>query len=398
MADRRTHVIVGAGMAGAKAAQALRENGFDGGIVLVGDERELPYERPPLSKDHLRGESPLEKAHVHPEDFYATNDIELRLGTRATAVDPGGRRVTLDDGTELRYDRLLLATGAVPRRPPIPRAAELDGVRVLRSAADAAALREAIRAGGPLVVVGGGWIGCEVAASARMMGADVALVELAGSPLEPVLGPRLGAWFAGLHRGHGVQLHLGTRVERLDGDGRVERVTLADGTTLDAAVVLIGVGVAPDTALAEAAGLEVSDGVVCDELLQTSAPDVFAAGDIASAWHPRYERHVRVEHWSAALNQGTAAGASMAGAGAPYERLPYFFSDQYDAGMEYIGLHAAGDRVVLRGEPESGRFQALWVDGADRVTAGLHVNDWDAMSGIRELVEGRASVEPGALA
>jgi 3-phenylpropionate/trans-cinnamate dioxygenase ferredoxin reductase subunit len=391
-------VIVGGGMAGAKAAEALREHGFDGRIVLVGAETEPPYERPPLSKDHLRGESPLEKAHVHPAGFYDEHGIELRLGVRATAIDPRERTVALDDGTALAYDRLLLATGAVPRRPPIPGAADLEGVHLLRSAADAAALRDAISAGGPLVIVGGGWIGCEVAASARQMGADVDLVEMAQTPLAAVLGTELGQWFAALHRGHGVRLHLGAAVDRLEGDGRVERVVLGDGTRIDAAAVLLGVGVAPDTALATAAGLDVDNGITCDELLRTSAPDVYAAGDVAAAWHPRYERHVRVEHWSTALNQGTAAGVSMAGHGTPYDRLPYFFSDQYDAGLEYVGLHAPEDRLVIRGSLQDDAFRAIWVGADDRVTAGMHVNDWDAIGPLRELVESRAVLEPETLA
>ena len=396
MSERRTHLIVGGGMAGAKAAEAMREHGFDGRIVLVGAEAELPYERPPLSKDYLRGESPLEKAHVHPQAFYAEHHIELRLGQTVAAVDPAARHVTFEDGTRERYDRLLLAPGAVPRRPPIP-GVELDGVHVLRSARHADALRDAITGGGPLVVVGGGWIGCEVAASARQLGADVALVEMTQVPLEGVLGPELGRWFADLHASHGVRLHLGTGVERLEGDGRAERVALSDGTVLDAAAVLIGVGVAPDTRLAEEAGLDVENGIVCDELLRTSVPEVYAAGDAASAWHPRYRRHVRVEHWSTALNQGTAAGASMADHGAPYDRLPYFFTDQYDAGMEYIGLHSRRDRLVIRGDLGSGVFQAVWVDpDDDHVTAAMHVNDWDAMGDLRDLAEKGARLESPA--
>ena len=394
MADRRTHVIVGGGLAGAEAAEAMREHGFDGPIVLVGAEPEPPYERPPLSKGHLRGETPLEAAHVHPAGWYAEHGVELRLGTTATAIDPGARRVALDDGGAVAYDRLLLATGAVPRRPPIPGAGDLAGVHVLRSAADVAGLRAALAAGGPLVVVGGGWIGCEVAASARQMGVDVALVELAPAPLAAVLGERLGRWFADLHRAHGVRLHLGAGVQRIDGAGRAERVTLADGTRLDAAAVLLGVGVAPDTRLAASAGLAVDDGIVCDELLRTSVPDVYAAGDVAAAWHPRYGRHLRVEHWSTALHQGHAAGAAMAGAATPYERVPSFFSDQYDTGLEYAGLHGPHDRLVVRGSLDAGAFQALWVDAGDRVVAGLHANDWDTFGGIRDLVERHGVLEP----
>jgi 3-phenylpropionate/trans-cinnamate dioxygenase ferredoxin reductase component len=395
--DRRTFVIVGAGLAGAKAAEALREEGFDGRIVLVGAEPSPPYERPPLSKSYLVGDSTAEDARVHAGPYYADHDIELLTGARASALDTTARRVRLADGTELAYDRLLLATGAVPRRPPIE-GAELGGVRVLRTVAHARILRERLQDGAPLAIIGAGWIGCEVAASARTLGVEVTLIEAAATPLERVLGPRLGQFFADVHGDHGVRVLTGARIERIEGAGLAERVRLTDGTTVECGTVLLGVGVAPDTELAAAAGLEIGDGVVVDEHLRTSAPEVFAAGDIASASHRRYGRRVRVEHWANALHQGAAAGRAMLDRGAPFERLPYFFSDQYDLGMEYVGLHAPADRLVLRGRLEDRRLHAFWLDAADRVTAAMHVNEWDATKVFEGLVGTGARVDPARLA
>jgi 3-phenylpropionate/trans-cinnamate dioxygenase ferredoxin reductase subunit len=392
-----TCVIAGAGLAGAKAAEALREHGFDGRITLIGSELELPYERPPLSKSYLAGSSARDDARVHPDGFYAEHDIEVLTATIATALDPGAHRIELSDGATLAYDRLLIATGAVPRRPPIP-GAQLDGVHLLRTLADADALRAALQAGTRLVVIGAGWIGCEVAASARTLGSEVTLVEQAGAPLERVLGPELGAFFGEVHRSHGVEVLTGAGVEAIEGSGRVERVRLAGGREIACDAVVLGVGVAPDTTLAATGGLQIADGIVVDERLRTSAPDVFAAGDVASARHPRYGRHVRVEHWANALNQGTFAGRSMLDHPQPYDRLPYFFSDQYELGMEYTGLHDPADRLVVRGTPGDGPFQAFWLGADGRVTAGLHVDDWGAIDGIRELIAGDAVIDPARLA
>jgi 3-phenylpropionate/trans-cinnamate dioxygenase ferredoxin reductase subunit len=391
VADRRTFLIAGAGLAGANAAETLRQEGFEGRIVLVGAEPERPYERPPLSKGYLGGTSPREEAFVHAPGFYDEQGIELRTGTTITALRPDARRVELAGGESLAYDRLLIATGAVPRRPPIP-GADRDGVVVLRTLADADALRERLRAGGRLAVIGAGWIGCEAGASARQLGAEVTLLESAAAPLERVLGRRLGDFYAGVHRGHGVTLLTGAGVERIEGDGAALAVRLAGGTTVECDTVLLGVGVEPDTRLARDAGIAVDDGIVVDELLRTSAPGVFAAGDVASALNPRYGRHVRVEHWANAIDQGKAAARSMLDRGEPDARVPYFFSDQYDVGMEYVGLHAPSDRVVIRRRP-GGALQAYWVGDDGRVTAGLHVDDWDAMEQIRDLVERRAALE-----
>jgi 3-phenylpropionate/trans-cinnamate dioxygenase ferredoxin reductase subunit len=389
--DGKSYVIVGAGLAGAKAAETLRDRGFDGRITLIGSDLELPYERPPLSKAYLAGTSPRADAFVHPDGFYAEQDIDVLTSTIATALDASARRVHLSDGAGIVYDRLLIATGALPRRPRIPGAA-LDGVHLLRTVADADALRRALTAGARVTVVGAGWIGCEVAATARALGADVTLIERAGAPLERVLGPTLGAFFAQVHREHGVDVATSAGVEAIEGRGRVEGIRLSNGRRIECDAVVLGVGVAPDTTLAASGGLEIDDGIVVDDRLRTSVPDVFAAGDVASAYHSRYGRHLRVEHWANALNQGIAAAASMLDHGEPYARLPYFFSDQYDLGMEYIGRHEPDDRLVVHGEPDDGAFEAFWLGGDDRVTAGLHVNRWGAIDEIRELIERGASL------
>jgi 3-phenylpropionate/trans-cinnamate dioxygenase ferredoxin reductase component len=392
----QTFVIVGASLAGAKAAETLRAEGFDGRIVLVGAEPERPYERPPLSKDYLRGESERDAAYVHEPGYYEAHDIELRLGERAEALDANASEVALESGERLRYDALLLATGAEPRRLDIP-GADLEGVAVLRTLGDSDALRAVIERGGHLVVVGAGWIGCEVAASARQKGMDVTLVEPSSVPLERVLGPELGAIYRDVHADHGVKLLLGSGVEAFEGSGRVERVRTSGGRTVDCDAVLVGVGVRPRIVLADAAGLDVGDGVLVDERLRASAPNVWAAGDIASHRHPFYGERVRVEHWGNALEQGPAAARSMLGAETPYERLPYFFSDQYDVGMEYAGHAAHFDRVVFRGDTAAREFIAFWVDG-DRVVAGMNVNVWDVNDAIQTLIRSRAAVDDGRLA
>lgn len=387
MPDRGMFVIAGAGLAGAKAAETLREEGFAGRVVLLGAELELPYERPPLSKGYLAGEGARADAHVHPPGFYADRDIELLSGVVATGLDAGGHRLALADRRTLRYDRLLIATGAVPRRPPLE-GIGLRGVHVLRTLADADALRARLGPGARLAIVGAGWIGCELAASARARGAEVTLIEAGAAPLERVLGAELGEVFGGVHREHGVRLVTGARVAAIEGRDRVERVRLAGGADEECDTVVVAVGVAPDTRLAKAGGLAVADGIVVDEHLQTSAADVFAAGDVASAYHPRYGDHVRVEHWANALHQGAAAARSMLGAREPYDRLPYFFSDQYDVGMEYAGRHDPADRLVVHGDPGERRFRAFWLDGDGRVTAGMHLNEWGAIDEIKGLVGG----------
>jgi 3-phenylpropionate/trans-cinnamate dioxygenase ferredoxin reductase subunit len=391
MSDTRTHVIVGAGLAGAKAAEALREEGFDGQIVLVGEEPERPYERPPLSKDYLRGESEREKTYVHPADFYERHDIELRTESPVERVDTAARAVRLFDGEQVRYDRLLLATGAEPRRLSIP-GSGLDGIHYLRDLADADRLAARLEEGGRAVVIGAGWIGAEVAASAREKGVEVTIVEQADVPLERVLGREVGEIYAQIHRDHGVELVTGATLESFEGGGRVERVKLADGKTLPADFVVVGVGVSPRTKLAERAGIAIDNGIVTDERLETSVPGVFAAGDVANAFHPFYESHLRVEHWANALNQPATAARAMLGKPASYDRLPYFFSDQYEVGMEYHGYATAWDEVVFRGEPATREFIAFWLQGG-RVVAGMNVNVWDVGDQIKSLIRSREQVD-----
>ena len=396
MTSDQTFVIAGASLAGAKAAETLRAEGFDGRVVMIGAERERPYERPPLSKDYLRGESEREQVYVHPEVFYAEQEIELLLGSTVVSVDTAAGEVALDDGERLGYDRLLLATGAEPRRLSIP-GAELDGVVYLRSVQDCDALRARLERGGSVVVVGAGWIGAEVAASARQSGLDVTIVEPLSVPLERVLGAELGAVYRDIHADHGVKLLLGTGVEAFEGAGAVERVRTGDGRALECDFVVVGVGVQPRTELAAAAGLAVGDGVLVDEHLQTDAPAVFAAGDVAGAWHPFYGERIRVEHWANALHQGPVAARNMLGRAEPYDNLPYFFSDQYEVGMEYAGFAPTWDRVVFRGDPAGREFIAFWLAG-DRVLAGMNVGVWDVTDQIQRIIRERVTVDDRRLA
>ena len=392
------YVIVGAGLAGAKAVETLRGEGFDGPVVLVGDEPEPPYERPPLSKDYLLGKAERDASRVHPQAWYADHAVDLRTGVRATRLDPAAHRLELATGEVLTYAKLLLTTGSSARRLPVP-GAELDGVRYLRTLADADRLRAELTDGGrTVVVVGAGWIGLEVAAAARAHGNEVTVVEPQPTPLHAVLGPEMGAVFARLHRDHGVTLLTGTTVRELRGSaGRVESVVTDRHAGLPADLVVVGIGAAPNTALAAGAGLEVDNGVVVDERLRSATPDVFAAGDVASSFHPLYGRHVRVEHWANALHAGPAAARSMLGQGGAHERVPYFYTDQYDLGMEYSGLGGAGDAVICRGDPSSGAFIAFWLAEDRRVTAGMNVNVWDVTDPIQRLIRSRRQVDPARL-
>jgi 3-phenylpropionate/trans-cinnamate dioxygenase ferredoxin reductase subunit len=396
MTSNETHIIVGASLAGAKAAETLREEGFDGRVVLIGTEQERPYERPPLSKEYLRGEVGREKVYVHDEGFYATHDIELRLGRTAVGVDVAGGELELDDGERLRYSRLLLATGAEPRRIGVP-GAGLDEILYLRSVQDSDTLRERLDRGGSVVVVGAGWIGAEVAASARQRGLDVTVLDPLAVPLERVLGQEVGTVYRDIHTDQGVRMLMGTGVEAFEGGERVERVRTSDGRELDCDFVVVGIGVEPRTRLAGEAGLKLDNGILVDEHLQTSVPGVFAAGDVANADHPLYGEHLRVEHWANALNQGPAAARNMLDERIPYERLPYFFSDQYDVGMEYTGFARSWDRVVFRGDPQSREFIAFWLV-EDRVAAGMNVNVWDVIEDVQRLIRDRVPVDDRRLA
>jgi 3-phenylpropionate/trans-cinnamate dioxygenase ferredoxin reductase subunit len=396
MTNDRTHIIVGASLAGAKAAETLRAEGFDGRVVLVGAEEERPYERPPLSKDYLRGEVGREKVYVHDESFYSEHDIELRLGTTAVELNASSKELTLGNGDRLSYDRLLLATGSEPRRLAIP-GAELDGVLYLRSVHDSDALRERLDRGGAVVVVGAGWIGAEVAASARQRGLEVTIIEPASVPLERVMGAEVGAIYRDIHTDHGVEMLMRTGVEAFEGETAVERVRTSDGRLIECDFVVVGVGVAPRIQLAERAGLEVDNGILVDEHLETSVAGVFAAGDVANASHPFYGERIRVEHWANALHQGPAAARGMLGHADPFDRLPYFFSDQYEVGMEYLGFAREWDRVVFRGDPSSREFIAFWISD-ERVVAGMNVNVWDVTDPIRRLITERVGVDDRRLA
>jgi 3-phenylpropionate/trans-cinnamate dioxygenase ferredoxin reductase subunit len=396
MTSDQTFVIVGASLAGAKAAETLREEGYEGRLVLVGAERERPYERPPLSKEYLRGEAGRDKVYVHAEDFYGQHDIELRTGRRATRLDTSAREVELDDGERLRYDRLLLATGAEPRRLEIP-GAELAGVMYLRAVEDSDAIRARLDNGGSVVVVGAGWIGSEVAASARQRGLDVTVVEPLAVPLERVLGPEIGGVYRDVHAHQGVQMLLGAGVEAFEGGTAVERVRTTDGRTIDCDFVVVGIGVEPRVRLAAEAGIAVDDGVLVDERLETDAAGVFAAGDVANAMHPFYGERIRVEHWANALNQGPLAAKAMLGRPDVYDQIPYFYSDQYDVGMEYAGHARAWDRVVVRGDTAAREFIAFWLSG-DRILAGMNVNVWDVSDTIQKLIRERVAVDDARLA
>ena len=392
-----TFVIVGAGLAGAKAAETLRAEGFDGRLLLVGEEDERPYERPPLSKAYLRGEADRDSLYVHHEGFYAAHDIELRPSTPVGAIAPASRQLELAGGERIGYGRLLLATGAMPRRLPLP-GADLNGVHYLRTRRDADVLAAAAARAEQVAVVGTGWIGSEAAASIRQLGRQVILIGPDSAPLARVLGPEIAGVYRDLHDDHGVRLALGTRVAGFRGHGRVEAVITSDGRTIDCDLVLVGAGAVPRTELAEAAGLPVRDGVLVNEQLEAvGATGVYAAGDVAAAWHPRYQSYLHVEHWANALNQGPAAARNMLGVPTPYARLPYFYSDQYDLGMEYSGLAVDWDRVVVRGDLAAREFIAFWLKD-QRVLAGMNANVWDVTESIQALIRGGLPVEPARLA
>ncbi|MFJ4198608.1 NAD(P)/FAD-dependent oxidoreductase [Streptomyces sviceus] len=405
----QTFVIVGGGLAGAKAAETLRTEGFTGRVILICDERDHPYERPPLSKGYLLGKEERDSVFVHEPAWYAQNDIELHLGETVDAIDRTAKTVRFgEDGTAVRYDKLLLATGAEPRRLDIP-GTDLAGVHHLRRLAHAERLKGVLAAlgrdNGHIVIAGAGWIGLEVAAAAREYGAEVTVVEPLSTPLHSVLGPELGNLFAELHREHGVRFHFGARLTEIVGqDGMVLAARTDDGEEHPAHDVLAAVGAAPRVALAEAAGLELADrahggGIAVDGQLRTSDPDIYAAGDVASFHHALFGNRLRVEHWANALNGGPASARAMLGRQVTYDRVPYFFSDQYDLGMEYSGWAPPGsyDEVVIRGDAGKREFIAFWVKQG-RVLAGMNVNVWDVTEPIQALIRSGARVDTEALA
>lgn len=389
-------VIIGGGVAAGSAAETLRDEGYEGDVTIVTAEPHPPYQRPPLSKGYLVGEEGSDAAFLHPAEWYAEHDIDLKTSTTARAIDPSAHRVETSAG-DLAYDSLLLATGASPRSLPID-GHELAGVHALRTIDDSDTLAEQLRGGGKrLVLIGSGWIGMEVAASARTLGNDVTILERDPVPLAAAVGPRMGEVFRRLHLDHGVDLRTSVQVERIVGDGRAEGVVV-DGETVPADLVLIGVGAVPNTELARAAGLTVDNGILTDASLRTSASDIYAAGDVANAYHPVIQRHLRSEHWANALNAGPVAARVMMGGSAVHDGIPYFYTDQYDLGMELSGYPPlmTGADVVIRGDVASREFVAFWVDDG-RIVGGMNVNVWDVQDPIQDLIRSGVRVPASAL-
>ncbi|MBQ0925044.1 FAD-dependent oxidoreductase [Saccharopolyspora endophytica] len=398
MGDSESFVIVGAGMAGAKGAEALRDQGFDGRITLLGDEAHRPYERPPLSKEYLMGGAEFDAAYVHPETWYADNRVDLRLNTSARRIDRSLRQVELADGTRLEFDKLMLATGAQPRSIPVP-GHDAEGVLHLRRVGDSDRIKDVLAGIEDLVVVGAGWIGLEVAAAARQAGVGVTVVETAELPLLQVLGREVAEVFAAMHREQGVSFRFTTAIDEiLAPSGKVTGVRLTDGLEIDAQAVLIAVGADPDVELAAEAKLRVSNGVLVDATLRTGDPNIVAAGDVANAFHPLLGKQIRVEHWNNALNQPAVAASSMLGGDTSYSELPYFFTDQYDLGMEYLGFVEPGeyDEVLFRGDVEAREFIAFWLSEG-RVLAGMNVNIWDVTEQIKTLITSGTTIDRQAL-
>jgi 3-phenylpropionate/trans-cinnamate dioxygenase ferredoxin reductase subunit len=375
-------------MAGALAAQTLREEGFDGKITMLGQEPNAPYERPPLSKDYLQGKAERDSIFVHPQPWYAEHAVELSLGSAVTSLDPASRTVITTNGDQLRYDKLLLATGSKPRHLDVP-GADLDGVYYLRNVEDSDRLKIKFAEAKQVVIIGAGWIGLETAAAARAAGLDVTLLVSGDLPLEHVLGPEVAPIFDELHRSHGVDLRYRTTAVELTGSHEtVTGIMLSDGSRIDADMIIVGVGVAPRTELAAAAGLKIDNGIVVDEHLRTSDPDIFAAGDIAQTYSPRLGRHIRVEHWANARRQGAVAAKAMLGQDAVDVRPSYFFTDQYDLSMEYTGdIGPAGyDRVIFRRHTDSNEMIVFWLY-EQRIQAGMNINIWDVADDIDRLIQ-----------
>jgi 3-phenylpropionate/trans-cinnamate dioxygenase ferredoxin reductase component len=399
MTTEPNFVIVGGGLAGAIAAQTLREEGFDGRITLLGEEPNRPYERPPLSKDYLQGHADRDSIFVHPETWYSEHAVELCLGVALTSLNPALRTATTATGTRLRYDKLLLATGSTPRRLGVP-GADLDGVYYLRSVEDSERIKIEFARAKRVVIIGAGWIGLETAAAARNAGLDVTLLERGQLPLLHVLGPEAAPIFVDLHRDHGVDLRCQVEVAALSSrNGAVTGVILNDGSQIEADMVLVGVGITPNSQLAAEAGLDIDNGIMVDEHLRTSDPNIFAAGDVANAYNPRLGRHLRVEHWANARRQGATAGKAMLGQDAVDARPSYFFSDQYDLGMEYTGdIGPAGyDRVIFRRHADSSQLIVFWLH-EQRVQAGMNINIWDVADDIERLVQSARPVDVDDLA
>jgi 3-phenylpropionate/trans-cinnamate dioxygenase ferredoxin reductase component len=399
MAKEQTYVIVGASLAGAAAADTLREEGFRGRIVLVGAETELPYERPPLSKAYLLGTADRSTIYVHDERWYDEKSIELWLGRQATLLDRSAHEIELDGGERIGYTKLLLATGASPRQLRVP-GRDLDGVHYLRRVEDSDKLRQTMGGGGRIVVVGAGWIGLETAAAAREHGCEVTVIDPEPTPLRAALGTEMGSFFARLHGAHGVDLRLGQAVTGLRGEGRVSVVTTDDGSEFPADAVVVGIGARPNTELAENAGLACENGIVVDQSLRTEDPDIYAVGDVANSFNPLYGRRIRVEHWANALHGGPVAAKAMMGRQVTFDHIPYFFTDQYDVGMEFSGWFGFDgyEQIVTRGDVGDRAFHAFWLSGR-QVVAAMQVNLWDdGIAPAQEMIRGGQPVDPDLLA
>ncbi len=381
-------VIIGASLAGASAAEALRTAGFDGTVSLIGAEAEAPYIRPPLSKQYLSGKDARDTVFVHPLDWYSENRVELRLSTRVARIDRATHTITLAGGGSAPYDKLLIATGSSPRTLTIA-GSDFAGVHYLRTLEDSDALRTELASGGRnLVLIGSGWIGMEVAATAKTLGNAVTILERDPIPLANALGAELGQLFADLHVQNGVDLRPSVEVTAILGShGRVSGVQLASGEVVPADLVLVGVGATPNVQLAADAGLEVDNGILVSASLQSSDPDVFAAGDVANALHPVIGQRLRSEHWANALNSGAIAAKTMLGVNVVYDAIPYFYTDQFDLGMEYSGYAplTKGAEVVYRGDVARREFIAFWVNGG-RVVAGMNVNVWDVNEAVQGII------------
>jgi 3-phenylpropionate/trans-cinnamate dioxygenase ferredoxin reductase component len=390
-----TFVIVGAGLAGGAAASTLRQDGFNGGVILIGAENYPPYERPPLSKEYLRGESSFEQALFQPLDFYGENGIELRSDVRATQIHVQEKTVELDSGEYVAYDRLLFAAGVKNRRVPIP-GSDLDGVYDLRTVADCDLIRWEISPGRKAVVVGMGFIGSEVAASLRQSGVEVTVVDRNKVPLRRVLGEEVGRVMEGIHRDHGTELIFEDTVAAFEGAGRVERVTTRGGRRLECDFVVVALGVEPVTDPLIGTGVKIDNGVVVDEYCRTGIEGIYAAGDVANHYHPVFGRHIRVEHWQNAQKQGQAAARSMLGDGKPYQEIPWFWSDQYEHNLQYAGFHRDWDELVVRGSLEERSFVAFYRKD-ERVLAAVAVNRGRDLRRSVPLIKARERIEGSRL-
>jgi 3-phenylpropionate/trans-cinnamate dioxygenase ferredoxin reductase component len=390
-----TIAIVGASLTGSSAAATLREEGFDGRVVLIGAEPQPPYDRPPLSKNYLRGTTPFEKTLLRPPEFYRERDIEMRLGTTVTRVDAEKRTLALDGGERLEFDQLLVATGGRNRRFPIP-GIDLPGVYDLRTVADADRIREAIGRGGRAVVVGLGFIGAEVAASMRQSGLEVVAVEPFKTPLYRALGEEIGRVVEGLHRDHGVEMILDDAVTAFEGSGKVERVVTRNGRRIECSLAVFGLGIEPATELVVNTPVRVDNGIVVDDQCRTNVPGIFAAGDVANHYHPVCGRQMRVEHWQNGVKQGGAAARSMLGRGQPYDEVHWFWSDQFDANIQYAGFHAAWDRIVVRGSLASRKFLAFYLTEG-RVESVVAINQGRDMRRTFPIIKARVAVDPARL-